>query len=482
MQRRVRRMFGFFLLAFLVLIGWQSYWHLYASNWLLTTPGNRRLVQAERGIPRGVIYDTRGRKLAWSEEGKRHYADPTVTAPVLGYLDVQYGRTGVEGLWDPELSGLSRHFTASELRRIIAGEKPRGHDLVLTLDLRLQQAAQQALGAQRGAIVALDPATGAIRALASSPTFNPLTIGADYPDIIRARNGALRNRALQDHYPPGSTMKVVTAAAALINDIGADTTFTCPGRSRIYNVTVTDYRGTVHGPLDMDAALTQSCNNYFARLAVRAGAGEFSRTAGAFGFGAPWWRKLEDHRLLPVPADRGMPALATSTLAPDPNAPISDGELAHMGFGQSTVVATPLQMAMVTAAVANDGQSMAPFLVAQVRKGGTPQVLKRYRSLPIGFPLDRDSARALQTMMRHVVTRGTGWGANVRGLTVYGKTGTAQQEGGADHAWFIGFARSERTSEQLAFAVLIERGGTGGRAAVPVAKQMLEAWARAGDN
>lgn len=474
MQRRIRKIFGFFLLAFLVLIGWQSYWHLYASDALLTMPGNRRLARAERGIPRGVIYDARGRKLAWSEEGERHYADPTATAPVLGYLDPVYGRTGIEGLWDPELSGLSRHFGATELRRIIKGEKPHGQDLALTLDLRLQQAAQRALGTRRGAVAALDPATGAIRVLASSPTFNPLTIGEDYSGILQARNGALRNRALQDHYPPGSTMKLVTAAAALMNDIAPGTTFTCPGKSRIYNVNVTDYHGAVHGTLAMDAAMAKSCNNYFARLAVRAGADEFARTARAFGFGNPWWNQLEDPRMISAPLVRGKPALAASALTPDPNAPIPNGELAHMGFGQSTVVATPLQMAMVTAAIANDGKLMAPYLVSQLRKGNSPQILRKYRSLPIGFPLDNASAEILKTMMRHVVTRGTARGADVQGITVYGKTGTAQQTGGSDHAWFIGFA--ERGSAQLAFAVVIERGGTGGRVAVPVAKQVLEAW------
>jgi len=489
MQRRVRRMFGFFLFAFVVLIGWQSYWHLFASDRLLAMPGNRRLSRAESAIPRGIVYDAGGRKLAWSENGARRYADPMATAPVLGYLDVQYGRAGVEGLWDLELSGLSRHFTAAELHRIVIGEKPHGNDLVLTLDLKLQQAAQKALGTRRGAVVALDPATGAILALASSPTFNPVTIGEDYPDIIKAKTGALRNRALQDHYPPGSTMKLVTASAALMNDISPETRFTCPGKSRIFGVTVTDYHGESHGTLDMDGALTKSCNNYFARLAVKSGerrdwprwtdghekdnSVNFRNTAKAFGFGDAWWEKLRDSRMDEM-------GIIRSSLIPDPNASIPDGELAHMGFGQSTVVATPLQMAMVTAAIANDGVLMAPFLVSQVREGGAEQVLKQYGSLVIGFPLDRDTARTLKGMMRHVVTRGTARRANLRGITVYGKTGTAQQEGGNDHAWFIGFAESEHTAQKIAFAVLIERGGTGGQVAVPVANQVLEAWKQEG--
>lgn len=460
-------MFGFFLFAFVVLIGWQSYWHLIASDALLTMPGNRRLARAESAIPRGVIYDRNGVKLAWSENGSRRYADPMVTAPVLGYLDPIYGRAGVEGIWDAELSGLSRRFGAADLQRIIAGEKPRGNDLVLTLDLKLQKAAQQALKGKTGAVAALDPATGAILALASAPTFNPRTIADDYDRIVRANTGALRNRAVQDHYPPGSTMKLVTAAAALMNGIDEDTAFTCPGRSRIYNVTVTDYHGAKHGRISMETALAKSCNNYFARLAVEAGADNFRHTARAFGFNTRWWSTLTDSRMDEM-------NIARSSLAPDPNAPIPNGELAHMGFGQSTVVATPLQMAMVAAAIANDGELKAPYLVSEVRKGGADPVLKRYTSPAIGFPLDGYTAEKLKGMMRQVVTRGTATRANVRGLTVYGKTGTAQQTGGQDHAWFVGFA--ERDQAKLAFAVLIERGGAGGQVAVPVARQVLEAW------
>lgn len=477
-QQRIRRMFGFILLAFLVLICWQSYWHLAKSNWLLTQLGNRRLARAEQNIPRGAIYDANGVKLAWSENGHRRYADPRVTAPVLGYLDPVYGRTGVEGLWNSELSGLtstdksafSTGTNGEELHRIITGEKPHGKDLLLTLNLKLQQAAEKALGDRRGAVVALDPATGAIRVLASSPTYDPTRIRDEWDAIQRANDGALRNRAIQDHYPPGSTMKLVTASAALMHNISPDTKFTCPGQSHIFGVNVRDYHGERHGTIDMDSAVTVSCNNYFARLAVKVGPESFTDTAKAYAFGIRWWNNLASDRQLPAES------VATSSLTPNAGTHISDGELAHMGFGQSTVVVTPLQMAMVSAAIANEGKLMAPYLVSEVRKGGATDAVKRFKSDVIGFPLDADSAKTLQGMMRHVVTRGTGRGADTRGVTVYGKTGTAEQEGGDDHAWFVGFGELS-SGTRLAFAVIIERGGTGGRVAVPIARQVLQAWA-----
>ena len=468
-QTRIQRLFVLIILAFLALAGWQSYWQLGKSDWLLAQPGNRRLLRTEAAVPRGAIYDRDGVKLAWSEDGKRQYADGQATAAVLGYLDPVYGRTGVESAWNLELAGLSRTFGPREVHRVLTGEKPGGDDLVLTLRLPLQQAARDALGDHPGAVVMLDPATGAILALASNPTFDPRTIRQDFSTLRQADDRALRNRATQDLYPPGSSMKVVTASAALMHDFDPATTYTCPGTSRIYGVTVTDFHGESHGTVAMAQALAVSCNNYFARVAVATGASKFAETARAFGFNTPWWNRLPDPRMLPLP-------LTESSLAPDVQR-ISQGELAHMGFGQSTVVATPLQMAMVAAAIANQGTLMAPYLVQALRKGGTDQALATFSSVQLGQPVSPAVAEQVGAMMRGVVTHGTGTKANIPGITVCGKTGTAQQTGGEDHAWFIGFAT--QGTRRVAFAVLVERGGTGGVIAVPIARKVIEAWGKA---
>jgi peptidoglycan glycosyltransferase len=473
--KRVGCLFHLVLLAFLALMGWQAYWHLTKSAWLLDQPTNRRMSRLENVVPRGMVLDRHDRKLAWSAGRVREYADGRATAAVLGYIDQKYDRAGLESRWNGELSGLSRTFTAHDLRRMLRSESPRGNDLQLTLDLTLQQAALEALAGRTGAIVILDPATGGILAMVTRPTFNAAALRADYPRLVRDPQGPLRNRATQDFYPPGSTMKMVTAAAALMHGRDADTTYTCAGGTvRMFGVNVTDFHGATHGRLALPRALQKSCNQYFAQLAADMPASEFVETASAFGFGRKWWTDtsyLPDPRMLPMP-------LVTSSLTPHSSETISQGERAHMGFGQSTVVATPLQMAMVPAAIANDGKLMAPYLVAAVRKGGTPRVLQSFRSGPIGFPMDRDHAQALAGMMRDVVEHGTATGARISGLTVYGKTGTAQQEGGRDHAWFVGFAERERGADpqRIAFAVLIERGGTGGQVAVPIAKRVLERW------
>lgn len=471
--QRIHRLFGMLILAFVALIVWQSYWHLAKSEWLLSRQSNRRLARAERIVPRGVIYDRHGTRLAWTENGTRKYADSRATAIVLGYLDPRIGRTGVEGEWDLELAGLSRTFTADDYHRLLAREKAVGKDLTLTLDFALQRAALRALHGRKGAVVALDPATGEILALASSPTFDAATIGTDFATLRTSQNGELRNRATQDIYPPGSTMKVVTAAAALMHGIDPRTTYTCQGKTKFSGITITDYHGHTHGTVAMEQALAQSCNLYYARTAATLGFGPLSETARSFGFGRDWREALPDTRMFPI----GWSASSLAS-AQTHHAPL--GELAQMGFGQATVVATPLQMAMVAAGVANRGTVMAPYLVTGVRKGGTHLQLASFTSTSIGDPLDGNTARQVAAMMRRVVSGGTATGANVSGLTVYGKTGTAQQVGGGDHAWFIGFAERQQGTEitRIAFAVLIERGGTGGRVAVPVARQLLEAWAK----
>ena len=471
-QHRILWLFGIIATLFLVLILWQSYWHLFKSDWLMTLPGNQRLARAERNTPRGTIYDCNGERLAWTADGKRQYADSTATAAVLGYLDPVYGRVGVEGDWDLELAGLSTKFTSRELRQLLRHEHPLGKDLVLTLDLAIQHAALAALGDRRGAVVVLDASSGGILAIASSPTFDANKLAATFASLPTRSDGVLRNRAVQDRYPPGSTMKVLTASAALMHGVSPNVRYTCEGKTKLDGFTVTDYHGERHGTIAMSDALTHSCNYYFARTTVELGETDFFATAQAFGFGQRWWSKFTEPRILPF-------NVAVSSLAPASETKFPLGEFAQMGFGQATVDVTPLQMAMVAATIANSGTTMAPFLVQQVRKGGTTEVLARYNSLPVGYPLDSGHAQTVADMMRRVVTSGTATRAlSIPGVTVYGKTGTAEQNGGEDHAWFIGFAERQQDDSQhrIAFAVIIERGGTGGRVAVPVALSVLRAW------
>jgi peptidoglycan glycosyltransferase len=471
---RIRGLFTLTVLAFVGLLAWQSYWHLGQVRWLQSMLKYRAIARGEASTPRGAILDRAGVKLAWTEHGTRRYADGRATAAVLGYHDpLNRGNTNVEQEWDAELTGYARKTTPEEVHRILRGEPRQGKDVVLTLDLGLQRAAYTALRNRKGAVVVLDPATGGILAMATCPTFDPAALKTEFAALRTSDDGALRNRAVQDLYPPGSTMKLVTAVAALTHGVDATTAYTCAGTVRVFNVNVTDFHGEVHGTVSMPRALAESCNNYFARTAAALAWPDLRDTAAAFGFGTRWWEgEKVDSRLLPLP-------LTKTSLTAHPEAEPPQGERAHMGFGQSTVVATPLQMAMVAGAIANRGTLMAPFLVQAVRRSGDTASQATFASAPLGFPLDAATADAVAGMMRGVVTGGTARGADVAGLTVYGKTGTAEVGKGEDHAWFVGFAeRKADPARRVAFAVLIEHGGTGGRIAMPVAREVLQYWAR----
>jgi len=272
-------------------------------------------------------------------------------------------------------------------------------------------------------------------------------------------------------------MKLITATAAIEHGIDPETTtYSCKGKTLIEGTStfISDYHHESHGTLNMVKAFEQSCNYYFASTAVSLGQAAIFSTAESFGFDQNWWTRLPDRRMLPIKVTK-------SALEPNLSRPLPTSELAQVGFGQAAVVATPLQMAMVSAAIANEGTLMAPFLVAQVCKGGTNTVLQSFQSIALGTPMTPEQANILTGMMRLVVTEGTGVDArNFPGVTVYGKTGTAEQNGGDDHAWFTGFADTNHgtgaVTRRVAFAVLIERGGTGGRVAVPIAKRVLQVW------
>jgi peptidoglycan glycosyltransferase len=454
---RIRRMYLLISILFVLMLCWQAQWHLWRAGFLADLPTNRRAMRTEQSIPRGTIYDCSGQKLAWTVGRVRKYADPFSLSGIIGYVNPKYGRAGVEKALNSELAGIIKSFDSAEITRILNGDKRSGKDITLTIDLKLQNAAYAALDNRRGAVAVIEPASGRVLALATSPTFNindPSKKGDD---------GSMTNRAIAGLYPPGSTMKVLTAATALQDDpTSAGTTYTCEGNTTYDKIKITDYHGERHGTIAMQQALTHSCNYYFARTAINLGFDKLESSVEKFGFNRDW---MSDFPL----------AVKKSRLINE-NRFIPEGELAQIGFGQGTVTVTPLQMAMVAATVANDGVLMRPYLIDKIQKLGKPAQI--FAPETLDNPMDIDNAQKLAEMMRNVVTSGTGTRANLRNVRISGKTGTAQQVGGDDHAWFIGFAEKEvnGTTSKIAFAVVLERGGTGGKIAAPVAAKVAEAW------
>ncbi|MBK1648639.1 peptidoglycan D,D-transpeptidase FtsI family protein [Rhabdochromatium marinum] len=460
-------------LAFGAVLAYQASWQLMGMmrpNFIdfMQTYDRRQFNPAHR-IQRGRIADWHGQVLAYSREAagrvQRVYPYGAAFAHVVGYQDATFGATGLEGSANAYLNG----STPVDLRawrdlgqQVLIQREPRGQDLVLTLDATLQRQAFAVLEGRAGAVVMLRPGDGAVRVLASAPAFDPNQIEASLfqPDDPQAR---LLNRALQGRYPPGSTFKLVVAAAALA--AGATGPVQCDAEgyttsARYPLIRDHDYyaarrRGTVwtgHGHLTLGRALAESCNVFFAKTGVQLGHRRFAQALQDFLF---------DQRIALHSSAYGSLMMLTGE-APRMTASDRYG-LAQASIGQGRMLMTPAHLALITGAIANDGLAVRPRLV----KKDQPEVLARM--------MPASDARRLQPMMRRVVTEGTARSINASGLAIAGKTGTAQNSDGPPHSWFVGYAPADRYDPKrtLAIAVLVEQGGYGSSVAAPLARDLL---------
>ena len=467
--------------AFAVLAIGAGWWQVVEAQGLATAADNPAVIALARRTLRGPIVDRRGQWLAKSDrdengEATRRYRDTSISH-VVGYASRQFGTSGLERSYNAQLLGLvgSDPFGGFAAKFDLAPRDPLG--LQLALDLRLQRAAQKALGRDFGAVVMLDPTTGEVLALASTPTYDASAV-AD-PETAADTFGALRQdktnpllpRATLGRYVPGSVFKIVTAAAALDSrSITPATTFAEQPPAEKKGLLVSGFRirdghhpETGSTPLDLADATEASCNIFYALTGLRTGGGSLTSTAADFGFGTA------------IPFD--LPTAISQVTSGGGSAPGGFGddvELASASFGQAETFVTPIQMALVAATVANDGILMRPHLVTALTGDGSgartiePEVWRRV--------LAGDDARAIQAAMQQAVEGPIGRqftsGAKVAGVPTAGKSGTAELGGsGEPHSWFIGFAPVE--NPQIAIAVLVERGGRGGDRAAPLAGDLM---------
>jgi penicillin-binding protein A len=483
---QVRKVAGVVLVAFLLLLAAPFYWQVVAAERLANDPRNTRVLIKEYAIERGPIVladrttvaeSVRSRDRNDPLEYVRHYPNGPRYGMITGFYSLVFGRTLVEQEFNSYLLGRAPEQFAQNVTDLLTGRGSPGGTLVLTLDRATQAAAQDALGNRKGAVVALDPRTGAVLAMTTFPRYDPNDLSSHDPERIRRNwdrlikdpDGPLLNRAAGGLYPPGSTFKVITAAAALENGATPDEQIPSP---RVLDVPQTsadieNFGGESCGgdQITLAQALEISCNTAFAGLGIKLGDRKLAAEAQEFGFNEP--------------SPYQLPA-ATSSIPRDQDVPAT----AQSAIGQRDVRVSPLQMASVAATVANGGRRMAPFVVSQVvsDKGG---VVKRFEGEDLGQAIPGRVAGDLRDMMTRVVQQGTGTSARIPGLQVAGKTGTAQHaQGRPPHAWFIGF--TEQGDRSIAVAVVVEEGGnlgseaTGGKVAAPVAKRVMEAYLRGG--
>ena len=475
--RRVAVALGVLMLALLVNL---NYVQVVESDSYRNNPGNRRVLIEEYSRQRGSIIAD-GIAVADSVKTKdrlkylRRYPGGQMYANLTGFYSQVYGSQGLEAAEQGLLSGSDGRLFTTRFADLITGRDPRGGNVTLTINRRVQAAAARALNGRRGAVVALDPSTGAILAAVSSPSYDPNTLSSHNTDevtaawtrLIHNKAAPMLDRALNQLYPPGSMFKVIDSAAALKSGRKPTTVLAAPARyllpgTRTY---LQNFNGEIcsqNGRLTLDQALTISCNTAFAKLAVDLGAPAIRAEAELFG--------LNDQA-----------AEVPLTVAPSTVGPIADAaKLAESGIGQQDVRMTPLQAAMLSAAVANHGTLMKPYLVEQ-ESAPNLSVLSKASPQKQSQPVTAAQAAVLTSMMEHVVTQGTGRGARIPGVRVAGKTGTAETvRGAAPHAWFTGFAPADKP--RIAVAVVLENGGvagnetTGGKAAAPVAAAVMKTY------
>jgi penicillin-binding protein A len=458
MNKRLKLCLTFLTAIVLVLAGTLTYRQSFSDS-IAAHPGNRRALLEEYAIDRGEIFASDGTVLATNRSTpdglRRVYPEGAPFAAVTGYYSPIRGRSGLEAAWSDWLAARRRFDSFDDWLSSLANKKGRrGFDLTLTINPALQREAWRLLGDNRGAVVVLDPRSGAVRALVSKPGFDPGAIEEDW-EAIASTKGLLVNRATQSLYPPGSTFKIVTTAAALETGVAQPRSmFDGPASLPVYGNRVTNFCDQDHGRIELRQAFARSTNTVFAQIGLELGAKRLVRGAGDFGIGAA------------PPFD-----LPTAGSSMADYRSMDDVMLAWSAVGQGRTLVTPLQMALIAGAVAGDGQIYRPFLVDAVRNY---QGILKYRSRPRLWlePVSAGTAGELNEMMVGTVRAGTGRAAALSDTTVAGKTGTAELGTGSEpHAWFAGFAPAE--APEVVVVVLIENGGQGGRAAAPIAGKIL---------
>ncbi|MFI2104517.1 peptidoglycan D,D-transpeptidase FtsI family protein [Isoptericola sp. NPDC019693] len=485
MNTTLRRLASVVMVMFLALMVSTTWIQFFHADELNSDTRNIRSIYAEYGRARGPIV-VGGEAIALSkpvddEFGyQREYTDGKLYAPLTGFFSLANGTTKIEHTENDYLNGQADALWVDRLQNLLTGADPEGSSVELTIDPKAQQAAWDALGDQRGAVVALDPKTGAILALVSKPSFDPNDLashstreaGEAYTKLLNdTENKPLNSRATNWSYPPGSTFKLVTTAAALESGdyqpdtvIDAPSTYTLTGtQTQVGNFAGTSCASS--GQMTLADALRISCNTAFLGLGGELGADAMDEQAEKFGFG-----KTVD---VPFRAD-------ASQYDQDPDA-MNTAQVELSGIGQGSVTATPLQVAMVSAAIANGGEVMQPYSVDTVRD---PQleVVRQTSPTSLGRAVSEKTAGQLTDMMKSVVESGSGTSAQISGVQVAGKTGTAQWGDTSKtnpHVWFTGFAPAD--DPQVAVAVVVESGGdlggqaTGGSVSAPIAKAVMEA-------
>jgi peptidoglycan glycosyltransferase len=492
MERQIRRLGLGLLVLFLALLVQINYIQVFAADDLENNPANAtRQLKAEYSVARGAILANDGRTVLASSRRssgflkyQRRYPQGPRYAHVTGFYSFVFGRTELEQSFNEYLAGDAPELLPQTLTDLVLGRDKRGATIVTTLDPEVQAAAEAAAAAEPGdvAIAVVEPSTGNVLAIVTEPTYDPNVLAVQDGESVREAwdtlssdpDEPLLSNASDQLFPPGSTFKLIVASAALENGFGPDSLWPNPNELDLplTDATIQNFGGvTCSGgsQISLAEALRQSCNVVFGEVGLALGPEKLAAQAREYGFRADVG---DDSVPFDIPWASGIFPDASAFVGRDPQVAVS-------AIGQQDVRANPLQMALVSAGIANGGVLMRPRLVTEVRDP-TGRVIAEFEPGEFSQPLSPGNAAVLTQMMVAVVQSGTGTAAQIPGVTVAGKTGTAQHgEGANPHAWFTAFAPAE--APQVAIAVIVLDGGnlgseaTGGQVAAPIARAVLEA-------
>lgn len=433
-----------------------SYFQIFKAEAIKQNSHNKRLWINEENVLRGSILDRNGKVLSYSEKKDdkniRYYPYGRLYSHVIGYSYRQYGKAGLEKEYNNELLDIDENNAINEIKNLVL-PKSIGNDLKLTIDHNMQEKSRNLLKGKKGSIVTMNPQTGEIYSMVSLPDFDSSNLDAEWKGIIESEDSPLLNRAIQGLYAPGSIFKVITAVG-ILETYGIDQNYLCNGKAIIDGQTINDYGKHSHGEIGLNGAIANSCNPYFAEKSLLLGKEKLGEVSEKFMINKE------------IPFD-----LDVKKSQFDYKGSMDKNKLAASSIGQGDVLVTPLNMAMMASAIANNGDMVKPILVKEVinKKG---KVLTSNTTETLSYTTNNSISEQMKEMMREVVSSGTGKNASIKNVKVAGKTGTAENASGKDHSWFVGFAPYD--DPKLAVAVVLEaEGTTGGKGAAPISRDLI---------
>jgi len=457
MKKNMKRVFFFYSLLFIALIAHLIYFTIFEKD-IAVNSYNPRLNKIDNSVLRGIIFDSEGKTLADTEITtgggiERQYYYPREFCHIIGYMPK--GKAGIEAKYNFTLQELDNELYQRFMAIFSEQDKPRGNNIFLTIDSDLQRYVYERLGKLKGAVVVMEPSTGKILAMVSYPNFDPTEIDENWDELKKnEKNSPLLNRATQGLYPPGSTFKMLTAGAEMETDPDyKDYLYTCEGEDYFGVKKIHCFNSTVHGKVNLSDAVKDSCNTFFASVGQKLGTSHLLEYAQKAMFNEDLGYELEYKK---------------SSFSLNENSQIS--ELVQTAIGQGKTLVTPLHMAMITSSVANNGVMMKPYIVDHVESYSRNEVNMTYPE-KISEVFSEGTASELKEMMERVVSDGTGTDAKMKGINIAGKTGTAENASGKDHAWFTAFAPAE--NPKVTVTVILEKAGNGSEA-IPIVRDIMK--------